>query len=867
MSNGAGSMGALLVGVESYSQFDLKKRPGTINALREVEHRLKEGGWHTRLLVNEASTMTQRSGLSQILEGVEWLNSCEQSLLILSGQIIDGRFYPADAKSTFLNQSTLSIKDLIKSLSSSTGVIIDGPVPSALLGHLPWAIVAQESEANEELVFSSYGPTQFLHSITIALNTWPQHKLLKVQEFFEFVKEQDAPSSIYNNYSSLNSTTLLTPVQPLLSNTLLTPSSDPTASESSDSSALSQSSMTQRGGRFVAQGRFQLQRILGEGGIGQVYLAKDTQLGKLRAVKLLKIPEQLSNVQRDHIRGRMIQSAKAAQELSEFSHHVVQVYDIGIDEETEMPFMVMEYLKGITLNERLYRSPTLNLEQVFEIGLTLCNTLAVAHQQNVVHRDLKPDNIMLINRNGSDLFLKLLDFDLVKVEAGEVKTQEGQILGTLEYMSPEQLKGQDIDARADVFALGAILYECFSGIRANPGKTQRELVRLLLSDGVIPLEEVAPHLPKELCTIINQCLSLDPDHRPSNATELAKKIKPLQRFQPTLSMMSFGFIVEDDHNRPLTPNTLCDETIDLSIESLSITQSNDGSKLNIPSQSQTPLLDSPTNSDKEPQASNRLALFLIGIIVCLLLGWWFTQPPSPNIEVESNSAVALIEADQGSLKQDQERTHLKSLDALTLLPELSESWDDNVQISSEQVSGLGQSRVYHGGRFAERLARLVYELHFRWHEGDPPIDGWMESKALRYQLLRRISLTHLKESKGKLYIPENLYIELLGQRPESHEQKKIGTVMKLTTGLLALKPRSTGCRSLLIGDLITEMQWIVRGQKKFNGRCKGDECLNAYTRSLKRKGRAKLRLTLNVERIERKDAVWQSNKITLKCVL
>ena len=104
---------------------------------------------------------------------------------------------------------------------------------------------------------------------------------------------------------------------------------------------------------------------------------------------------------------------------------------------------------------------------------------------------------MLINRKGSDLFLKLLDFDLVKVEEGEVKTQEGQILGTLEYMAPEQLKGMEIDARADVFALGAILYECFSGVRANPGKNQRELVRLLLDHGVKPLEEVASHLPQE----------------------------------------------------------------------------------------------------------------------------------------------------------------------------------------------------------------------------------------------------------------------------------------------------------------------------------------------------------------------------------
>ena len=374
-------MRALIIGVESYPTMG-RKRPGTNNALREINERLKSGGWHTRLLTDEANSANLRSGLTQFLDGIEWLKSSEQSLLIFSGLISDARLYPCDVKAAFLAQSTLAVSDVITSLPKHTGMIIDGPVANELVEDLPWVIVAQSNERIEEPLFSSYGPTQFLHSITIALNTWPSSSELKVKEFFEYTRRQDAPQSAYYYYSSLDSMTLLSAFDEVgNAATLITGVNDDSLEGSSSGSSFGDlsSQNTPRGGRFIAKGRFQLQRLLGEGGIGQVFLAKDTHLNKLRAVKLLKIPETLSDAQRAHIQGRMIQSARAAQELSEHSHHVVQVYDLGIDEESEMPFMVMEYLKGITLHERLYQAPALTLDQIFEIGLTLCETLAIAH--------------------------------------------------------------------------------------------------------------------------------------------------------------------------------------------------------------------------------------------------------------------------------------------------------------------------------------------------------------------------------------------------------------------------------------------------------------------------------------------------------
>ena len=254
----------------------------------------------------------------------------------------------------------------------------------------------------------------------------------------------------------------------------------------------------------------------------------------------------------------------------------------------------------------------------------------------------------------------------------------------------------------------------------------------------------------------------------------------------------------------------------------------------------------------------------MGIIILLAGGLVFNYSPSPSPSTPDQALSQTQEATPN--KAITSTPILKPLEPLMLLPNLSEGWDQ-VQVKSEEVYGFGQSRVYQGGRFDERLARLVYELHFRWREGDPPNPEWVNSIALRHQLLRRVNLNALKESKGKLYIPQNLYIELLGHRPEQRHQPSVGSILKLHDGLLVIKLKGKTCSSLQNGDLITDIRWIVRGRKRLNGQCKGSDCFDAFSQALKRKGRSKLRLTLQVERAQYENTVWQIEEVKLKCEL
>ena len=905
MSVQSSEMRVLIVGVEHYREGGSEaKRPGTLQALREIDQRLQQGGWRTRLLTDDASANARRSGLTQILEGLDWLSAADQSLLVMSGRVKSQRFYPVDYKSSFVQQSTLSLRDLMSALSVNTGLILDGSAAPELTQHLPWSIVAHTEEVEEEL-FGTFGPTVFLHSIVVSLNTWPFTEELKVKDFFECYQRSGAPSSAYHNYSSLESVSLLTPslYEDTQSGTRIPETQVGSSMDSSSHSSLASASVSgsgsdsSRGGRFLSQGRFQLLRVIGEGGIGQVFLARDVQLNQYRAIKVLKIPKQLSDDQHAHIRGRMIQAVKAAQELSAYTHHVVQVYEVGIDEATELPFMVMEYLEGITLNSRLYREPRLTLEQVFEIGLTLCETLAIAHKRNVIHRDLKPENVMLINRGGSDLFVKLLDFDLVKVDSSEVQTQEGQILGTLEYMSPEQLKGSQIDARADVFSLGAILYECFSGVRANPGKNQRQLVRTLLDQGVQPLEEVATHIPKELCTLLNRTLSLDPEERPKDAQALAQLLRPLQHLKPALSLMSFGITpiqgslaneISSTLDEPMqTPHTEIPTHPEFkdSFESLPITEEErDDKRYTLdadPKAVQTPVLTDPlaaSASPSEPQSVLIRRLLLsasvmigLGITLYLLGSNDLRVPPSESSQDNPISSHVGHEAPktlaQAATKNPPNPT-LQFLEELPLLPVPSSTWDA-LEVRPYQDPERGLMWSYRGGRLADRLGRLIYDLHFKWREGDPPTEAWTNSEALRWTLLERAPRASIMKRAGALLISQALRDELIAQRGVMHRSHfKVADVLQTPQGLIVIKNVNQRCSRLHAGDLIESMRWVVKGKRRLSGSCEGSSCLNAHEKSLKRRpSMMSLKLTLSVSRAHRNDSIWHRQSQRVKCAL
>src|ERR1700687_5523787 len=227
-------------------------------------------------------------------------------------------------------------------------------------------------------------------------------------------------------------------------------------------------------------GPYEILAPIGAGGMGEVYKARDTRLERTVAVKVL--PQHMSAS--PEVRQRVERGAKT---ISQLSHpHICALYDVGRAGETE--YLVMEYLEGETLLERLAKGP-LPLEQTLKYGVEIADALDKAHRQGIVHRDLKPGNVML-TKSG----VKLLDFGLAKAMAPATEkssltslptqqnlTQEGTILGTFQYMAPEQLEGKEADARTDIFAFGAVLYEMATGKKAFAASSQASLITAIMS--------------------------------------------------------------------------------------------------------------------------------------------------------------------------------------------------------------------------------------------------------------------------------------------------------------------------------------------------------------------------------------------------
>jgi serine/threonine protein kinase len=258
---------------------------------------------------------------------------------------------------------------------------------------------------------------------------------------------------------------------------------------------------------------------LGQGGMGEVYLAEDSRLDRKVALKIL--PQHLSD--RAELRERFEREARA---VSSLNHpHICTLHDIG--EQDGIHYLVMEHLEGETLSARLEKGP-LPLEQTLEYGIQVADALDKAHRQGVVHRDLKPGNIML-TKSGA----KLLDFGLAKLQATDTPTNlsalpteqanltaEGTILGTLQYMAPEQLEGKEADSRTDIFAFGAVVYEMATGKKAFEGKSQASLIGAIMQTDPPPMAELQPMTPSFLDRVVKKCLAKEPDERWQTATDL-----------------------------------------------------------------------------------------------------------------------------------------------------------------------------------------------------------------------------------------------------------------------------------------------------------------------------------------------------------
>jgi serine/threonine protein kinase len=272
-------------------------------------------------------------------------------------------------------------------------------------------------------------------------------------------------------------------------------------------------------------GPYEVIAALGAGGMGEVYRARDTRLGRDVAVKVLPSHVSTDAEWRDRFE-------REARTIAALNHpHICTLHDVG--HQDGIDFLVMEFLDGDSLAQRLARGP-LPLEQALAIAIAVTDALDKAHRAGIIHRDLKPGNIVL-TKSGA----KLLDFGLARVTPAAVAasglsmaptgitpvTAQGAILGTLQYMAPEQLEGREADPRTDIFALGCVLYEMLTGKRAFDGKTQASLIAAILEREPAPLITLQPSTPRALDRLVRKCLAKEPEKRWQTAGDVCDELK------------------------------------------------------------------------------------------------------------------------------------------------------------------------------------------------------------------------------------------------------------------------------------------------------------------------------------------------------
>jgi eukaryotic-like serine/threonine-protein kinase len=274
-------------------------------------------------------------------------------------------------------------------------------------------------------------------------------------------------------------------------------------------------------------GRYEIRSLLGQGGMGEVYLAYDNRLRRPVALKLLSD----SGYNKD----KLLRFEQEAYVVSALNHpNILTIYEIGttIGPVEELPFIATEFVDGVTLRQRLLTTQV-ELKEALDIAVQVASALAAAHQARIVHRDIKPENIMI----RPDGYVKVLDFGLAKLtelqdrgsedQTMRVKTEPGLLVGTIKHMSPEQARGLEVDERTDIWGLGVVLFEMVSGRTPFEGSTKTDVIASILKTEPLPLSRLAPGVPAELQRIVRKTLRKDTKERYQSAKDLMLDLKSL----------------------------------------------------------------------------------------------------------------------------------------------------------------------------------------------------------------------------------------------------------------------------------------------------------------------------------------------------
>jgi serine/threonine protein kinase len=301
----------------------------------------------------------------------------------------------------------------------------------------------------------------------------------------------------------------------------------------------------------VKLGRYEVVRELGKGAMGIVYLAKDPLIGRLVALKTIRVAAHADDDEAKEFQQRFIREAQAAGILNHPS--IVTVHDIGQDDNSAVSFIAMEYVEGNNLKEVLAQGRAMTFEQLADIIAQVAEALDFAHAKGIVHRDVKPANIILIDGNRA----KITDFGIAKIASGGANlTTTGQFLGTPNYMAPEQIKGAPVDGRTDIFSLGICFYECLTRRKPFGGDSLTSISYKIVHEPFPPLHEINPQIPEGFEEVVGMCLAKDPAKRYQRGKDLAASIRAVIRGErptrPMEPMFADETIVTRDRERTPT---------------------------------------------------------------------------------------------------------------------------------------------------------------------------------------------------------------------------------------------------------------------------------------------------------------------------
>jgi len=284
----------------------------------------------------------------------------------------------------------------------------------------------------------------------------------------------------------------------------------------------------------VKLGRYEIVRELGKGAMGVVYLAKDPLIGRLVALKTIRAARGDDDETRE-FQQRFIREAQAAGILNHPA--IVTVHDIGQDDPSGMNFIAMEYVEGQNLKEILAQGRPLSFDEIGDIIAQVAEALDFAHSKGIVHRDVKPANIILLE----GLRAKITDFGIAKIASGGNLTSTGQFLGTPNYMAPEQIRGAPVDGRTDIFSLGICLYECLTRRKPFGGDSLTSISYKIVHEAFPPLHEINPQIPDGFGDVVALCLAKDPAKRYQRGREFALALRqvirgerPVKQHEPML---------------------------------------------------------------------------------------------------------------------------------------------------------------------------------------------------------------------------------------------------------------------------------------------------------------------------------------------